>query len=89
MGKALSLSFENFYNSIKNILEAAKNRVYQAANYEMVHAYWEISQAIVKGEQKGKDRAEYGKHLLAELSGRLTADYGKSFDESNLMSNSE
>ncbi len=50
----------------------------------MVQAYWEIGQAIVEGEQSGEGRAEYGKHLLAELSGRLTANYGRGFDESNL-----
>lgn len=84
MDKDLSLSFENFYKKIKGILETARNRVYQTANYEMVTAYWEIGKAIVEGEQGGKDRAVYGKHLLSELSGKLTADYGKGFDESNL-----
>ena len=35
-------------------------------------------------EQIGKTRAEYGKHLLKNLAARLTVDFGKSFDESNL-----
>lgn len=37
-----------------------------------------------KEEQKGKERAEYGKGLLKELSKRLIRDYGRGFDESNL-----
>ncbi len=84
MSKTLSPSFESFYDRIKEILETARNRVYRVANFEMVQAYWEIGQTIVEGEQSGEGRAEYGKHLLAELSGRLTADYGRGFDESNL-----
>ena len=37
-----------------------------------------------KEEQKGKERAEYGKGLLKELSKKLIRDYGRGFDESNL-----
>ena len=37
-----------------------------------------------KQEQKGKERAEYGKGLLKELSKKLIRDYGRGFDESNL-----
>lgn len=49
----------------------------------MVIAYWEIGEQIYKacGEN---DRAEYGKNLLKYLSDRLTAEFGKGFDESNL-----
>jgi predicted nuclease of restriction endonuclease-like (RecB) superfamily len=84
MDKTLSSSFESFYNRIKEILTTARNRVYRAANFEMVQAYWQIGNAIVEEEQKGKARAEYGKRILIALASRLTTDYGKGFDESNL-----
>lgn len=84
MDKTLSSSFESFYNRIKEILTTARDRVYRAANFEMVQAYWQIGNAIVEEEQKGKARAEYGKRLLIALASRLTKDYGKGFDESNL-----
>ena len=84
MSKTLSLSFESFYEKIKEILETARTRVYYAANTEMVMAYWDIGYTIVEEEQKGKDRAEYGKGLIPNLSEQLTKDYGKGFDESNL-----
>ena len=32
----------------------------------------------------GEARADYGKGLLKELAARLTTDFGKGFDESNL-----
>lgn len=61
----------------------AQNKVYTAVNTAMVLAYWEIGEQIYKtcGEN---DRAEYGKNLLKYLSERLTAEFGKGFDESNL-----
>ena len=36
-------------------------------------------------EQKGAERAEYGKELLKELSLRLSEDFGKGFSVSNLQ----
>ena len=48
----------------------------------MVQAYWEIGRSIVE-EQGGEERAEYGNALIINLSEKLTADYGKGFDERN------
>lgn len=84
MKKSLSSSFEGFYDKIKEILESARNRSYRAVNFEMVQAYWEIGRTIVEEEQDGEERADYGSRLLLSLSDRLTKDYGKGFDESNL-----
>jgi len=39
---------------------------------------------IVEQEQRGEVRAEYGKRLIHELSMRLTGEFGKGFDKSNL-----
>ena len=60
-------------------------RAYRAINAAMVAAYWEIGRIIVEEEQKGQQRAEYGKGLLVELSQRLTADFGKGFDRTNIQ----
>ncbi len=77
-------AFEGLYNKVKEILESARNRSYRAVNFEMVQAYWNIGRTIIEEEQEGRERAEYGKYLLANLSIRLTADYGKGFDDRNL-----
>jgi predicted nuclease of restriction endonuclease-like (RecB) superfamily len=50
----------------------------------MLYAYWEIGRRIVTEEQDGNARAEYGKGILKELSSRLTAEFGKGFDEREL-----
>lgn len=84
MEKSLSSSFDNFYSKVSEILELARNRSYRAVNFEMVRAYWEIGRSIVEEEQEGDSRADYGSRLLLSLSRRLTADFGKGFDESNL-----
>ena len=74
---------EEVYTRIRSSVMAAQNRVYAAVNSAMVIAYWEIGEQIYKacGEN---DRAEYGKNLLHFLSEKLTSEFGKSFDESNL-----
>jgi len=74
---------EEIYSSIRSSVITAQNKVYAAVNSAMVIAYWEIGEQIYKacGEN---DRAEYGKNLLKYLSDRLTVEFGKGFDESNL-----
>ncbi len=74
---------EIVYNSIRSSVITAKNKVYAAVNSAMVIAYWEIGEQIYKacGEN---ERAEYGKSLMKYLSERLTAEFGKGFDESSL-----
>lgn len=39
---------------------------------------------IVEEEQHGKEKSEYGKQVLKELSGRLVTEFGKGFSETNL-----
>ena len=72
-----------FYNHIKEILTAARNKVYASANYAMVEAYWNIGKSIVE-QQGGEARAEYGAELMQELSKQMTADFGKGFTVTNL-----
>ena len=50
----------------------------------MVTAYWNIGRLIVEDEQQGSTRAEYGKAVLADLSVRLTEEFGKGLTEANL-----
>lgn len=74
----------DFYGNVRTILEQARQSAYRAVNFAMVMAYWEVGRLIVEEEQQGKDRAEYGKALIMELSKRLTKDFGKGFSEQSL-----
>jgi predicted nuclease of restriction endonuclease-like (RecB) superfamily len=70
---------------IQSILEQARTQVVRTVNTEMVRAYWLIGCAIVEEEQRGRARAGYGEELLAQLSGRLQAAFGKGYTRSNLQ----
>ncbi|MBQ7735292.1 MAG: DUF1016 family protein [Bacteroidales bacterium] len=75
---------DGLYDNVKSILASARQRAYTAVNYAMVESYWLIGQQIVENEQQGKTRAKYGKGVLKELAERLTAEFGKGFDEREL-----
>lgn len=75
---------QGMYDRIRKIIEDARGNIARAVNTEMVAAYWQIGKVIVEEEQRGKIRAEYGQKLLEGLAKRLSADFGKGFDDSNL-----
>ena len=66
------------------MVEASRDTAYKAVNSVMLDMYWNIGKRIVEEEQKGDQRAEYGKKLLKTLSDDLTANYGKGFSDRNL-----
>ena len=55
-----------------------------AVNQTMVLTYFEIGRMIVEEEEKGENRAEYGKKILKILSKKLTEKYKKGFSLTNL-----
>lgn len=73
-----------FHSDVKSILEQARGKARSAVNAAMVEAYWLIGQRIVKEEQLGQHKAQYGTRLIEELSIALTADFGKGFSYANL-----
>lgn len=75
---------QDFYHAIRAVLIEARAHAARAVNTAMVVAYWEIGRLIVEEEQQGQRRAEYGTQLLSLLAQRLTAEFGKGFDERNL-----
>ncbi|MDR2914073.1 MAG: PDDEXK nuclease domain-containing protein [Tannerella sp.] len=72
------------FDTINQIIEDARNIIYRTTNFTMIQAYWHIGRAIVEEEQNGKERADYGKQVLKQLSRKLTEKYKRGFDESNL-----
>lgn len=72
-------------NEIRELLKTARQRVAMQVNTELLSTYWNIGRIIVEHEQQSKDRAEYGKQLLKELSKALTNEFGKGFSVSNIQ----
>ena len=79
-----SLNINTVYENISELLYNAKNKVKTTINVTMVNTYYEIGRIIVEEEQNGKDRAQYGKKLIRNLSEKLTKDFGKGFSKRNL-----
>lgn len=75
---------DGFLKNIADVLKNARKNAKTAVNLTMVYAYFEIGRMIIEEEQNGKDRAAYGKQILQELSGYLTAQFGKGFSVGNL-----
>ena len=50
--------------NVIDLLENARKKVVTTVNQTMVLTYFEIGRMIVEEEQKGENRAEYGKKIL-------------------------
>jgi predicted nuclease of restriction endonuclease-like (RecB) superfamily len=74
---------ESVYSNVKNILLSAREKAYSAVNFAMVEAYWNVGKMIIEA-QDGNERSEYGDYLIKYLSEKLTEEFGKGFDPSNL-----
>ncbi len=74
----------NFLTQIVNLLQSARQQILRTVNKTMVITYFEIGRMIVEEEQNGKERADYGKSILKELSKVLTKEFGKGFSVYNL-----
>lgn len=83
--KELSNFTENlFVSDVKKLVEQGRNAAYGAVNSIMIETYWRIGQRIVEQEQKGRERADYGKQLIKLLSEELTRTYGRGWSRRNL-----
>ncbi len=69
----------NFFDRVLEVLKNARKQAKMALNISMVYSYYEVGRMIVEEEQNGKQRAEYGKAILKELSECLTESLGKGF----------
>lgn len=82
--KTSQKDMDKLYRSVRKVIEQARGFVSVAANTAIVRQNWEIGRLIVEDEQGGKRKAEYGKAQIVGLANRLTAEYGRGYDERNL-----
>jgi len=80
----MEISEDSLYQSVKEIVTQSREKVFRMANSTLLLTYWQIGQLIVEDEQKGKERATYGSYTLKNLSKKLTLEFGKGFDYTNL-----
>ncbi|MFO0048848.1 MAG: YhcG family protein [Pseudanabaena sp.] len=71
------------FSEIRQLIDAAKQRAAIAINAEITMLYWQVGDRI-QTEILQRQRAEYGKQVITELSQHLTQTYGKGWSERQL-----
>lgn len=74
----------SFIEDVRNIISTAKEHTYKTANLMIVVSNWLVGRRIVLQEQKGQERAEYGKRIISIASQELTRSFGKGYGETTL-----
>lgn len=74
----------DFLESLKQIVRAARSMAYAAIDYAQIQANWLIGQRVVEQMQEGKERAEYGAHIIKIASVALTEEFGSGYSETNI-----
>ena len=69
---------------LRELIQQARQQALRAVDLVQVRTSWEVGRHIVEFEQDGQARAVYGASFLVEVAERLTAEFGKGFDASNL-----
>ena len=77
-------NYDSILSDVVKLLEQSRRLTARSINAIMTATYWEIGRRIVEVEQKGEERAEYGKELLKKLSKDLTNKFGCGFSSDNL-----
>ncbi|MDQ0065959.1 DUF1016 N-terminal domain-containing protein [Chryseobacterium lathyri] len=80
----MEISEDSLFQSVKEIIKQSREKVFRIANFTLLLTYWQIGKLIIEDEQQGKERAEYGKQTLKNLSKKLILEFGKGFDYTNL-----
>lgn len=68
---------------VRQLIDTARQRVALAVNAELTRLYWQIGHRIGT-EILQRQRADYGKQVVAELARQLTADFGRGWSEQQL-----
>jgi predicted nuclease of restriction endonuclease-like (RecB) superfamily len=78
------VAFDGLLGRLRGLIQEARQHALRAVDVIQVRTCWEVGRHIVEFEQAGADRAKYGTKLLPRLAERLTAEFGRGFDASNL-----
>ena len=72
-------SIDTLYQDACQIIETARCNAVRSVDFCRVQMYWNIGKRIFEEEQQGKERADYGKYIIKNLSKRLTPENGSGF----------
>lgn len=74
----------SFIQDIRIIIETGRTNAIKSVDLCRVKMYWNIGKRIFEEEQQGKERADYGTYLLANLAKALEPEYGSGFSKRQL-----
>ena len=77
-------AYQELIRKISDTCTQGQKQAVLAVNNHLIDTYWKVGQYIVEFEQKGAERAIYGKGLLENLSKDLSLLHGKGFSLSNM-----
>lgn len=72
------------FKHMAELIEQSRQHVKKAIDTAMVYTYYGIGKYIVEDELQDKDRAEYGKKIIANLSVKLTEKFGRGWSVATL-----
>lgn len=75
---------DDYLDAVASVIRDAKAAAARSVNLAMVYAYFEVGRIVVEEEQAGKGRAEYGRQVVANVSERLTGEFGRGFSMTNV-----
>ncbi len=78
------IGFDRQMRKLREFIAESRRQVLRAVDVVQVRMCWGVGRHIVEFEQGGAVRAEYGAKLLPRLAEKLTEEFGRGFDASNL-----
>lgn len=86
MGNELILpeNYKQTYDKIVKMIETAKHKVFETANFQTVYLFWHIGQELKDNILNGQ-KAEYGKSIVKNMSKDLEFQYGRSYEKSSVF----
>lgn len=76
--------FDRLVGQLRGLILESRRQLLRTVDVMQVRTCWEVGRHIVEFEQEGAERAEYGTGLLRRLADKLTAEFGRGYDASNL-----
>ena len=64
---------------VQRLIKNSRDKAIRAVDFERVILYWSIGKKIYEEIQEGKDRADYGKSIIKNLSTDLEPVYGSGY----------
>lgn len=80
----LALSLEELITEVRELILSARRATSRSIDSIQVFTNFEIGRRIVEQQQKGLERAQYGKQIVKALSENLTEEFGRGFSHRNI-----